>query len=112
MVEDVTLRFVTTLSDAKGLIRLDDTFKKYWLQNGIARITFLFSEAVILSEPSDGGGIVDIPIQLSRFSSLPVLRIRLIVEDVDTFHEGAKDRENFFGKYMADDFFIPLQLQT
>ena len=110
--EDVTLRFVTTLSDAKGLIRLDDTFKKYWLQNGISRIMFLFSEPVILSEPSDIGGIVDIPILLSRMSSSPVLRIRLIVEDVDTFHEGAEDRENFFGKYMADDFFIPLQLQT
>jgi len=40
--------------------------------------------------------------------SLP-LQLRVIVEDVDTFHKGADQEENYFGKLMADSFFRPLE---
>lgn len=40
--------------------------------------------------------------------SLP-LRVRLISEDVDTFHKGAADEENYFGSLMIKDFYYPVE---
>jgi hypothetical protein len=37
------------------------------------------------------------------------VRIRIIVEDVDTFHKGADSEENFFGSLMKHDFYTPLE---
>ena len=37
------------------------------------------------------------------------LRIRVIMENIDTFHKKATTRENYFGELMKQDFFHPLQ---
>ena len=41
-------------------------------------------------------------------TSLP-LHLRIWVEDVDHFHKGADQEESYFGKSLADSFFLPLQ---
>ena len=37
------------------------------------------------------------------------LRVRVVVENIDRFHEGAVDRANYFGDLMKRDFFHPLE---
>ena len=39
-----------------------------------------------------------------------LIRIRIFVEDIDTFHTGAEQLESYFGKLMTDDFFHPIQM--
>ncbi len=40
------------------------------------------------------------------------MKIRIIMEDVDTFHEGALDQETYFGKVMTEDFYNPLEVHA
>jgi hypothetical protein len=77
------------------------------LQDSTNRITFLTWPRVNVALASfvDGGDhrvIVQVPI-------LPLLRLRVIVEDVDTFHPGAAALENYFGKTMKADFWNPVE---
>ena len=115
--DSVTLRLRSPIVNSKDhLVALDATYQKYWLQNDKSRITILLSEPIKLSGKQDG--LIDVPIVVASSSpkhlssKSSVLRIRLIVEDVDTFHKGANEYENFFGTYMTDDFFIPLELRS
>ena len=41
-------------------------------------------------------------------AALP-MRIRIVTEDVDTFHTDAADAENYFGSVMMDDFYNPVE---
>jgi hypothetical protein len=50
-------------------------------------------------------GTVDISLE----PAFNFLRLRLILEDVDTFHKGADDATNYFGDFMAKDFFSPIE---
>ncbi len=40
------------------------------------------------------------------------IQIRILVEDVDTFHVGADQVETYFGRLMTDDFLHPIQMHT
>jgi hypothetical protein len=109
--EFVTLRLRAPI-DTSILVPRDDgsnnpSHQVYWLQNNESRITLLLSEPIILSHYLLEPGRIDIPISSSSLLSSSKLRLRLIVEDVDTFHQGAKERENYFGKFIADYFFHP-----
>jgi hypothetical protein len=75
----------------------------YWLQDEHSRITILTSEEKRLSShgTSNGVVVVEIPITSS-------VRIRLIVEDLDTVHQGGNETENYFALFMALDFLKPL----
>jgi len=44
-----------------------------------------------------------------EISSLPLSLRVVVVEDIDTHHEGADEEENFFWKLMADTFSDPLE---
>jgi hypothetical protein len=50
-------------------------------------------------------GCVEIPIKRP-------LRIRLILEDIDTFHEGGAEKETYFGSLMIDEFLHPLDFKA
>ncbi len=74
--------------------------KQWWLQDGRSRMTILTSLPVKMSIVKQG------TVQLFVSTSL---RIRVIVEDVDIFHKGAKNNANYFGDLMTQDFFNPLE---
>jgi hypothetical protein len=78
----------------------EESGKEWWLADSQSRMTILTSRKVpvSLSKP----GTVDIPISSD-------LRVRVIVENIDKFHKGAKKRANYFGELMKQDFFNPLE---
>jgi len=73
------------------------------LQDGVSRVSVLVSPTTV-PIVSNGNKLHVI---ISK-DMLPI-RIRLLSEDVDTFHEGAKDEENYFGKLMIKDFYYPVE---
>jgi len=73
------------------------------LQNDASRFTLLTSwEAEVESSES---GSLDITLD----PSFAVLRLRVLVEDVDTFHKGADKVTSYFGEFMAKDFLTPME---
>ena len=86
----------------------------YFMQDDISRIIVVFNETTTFPEELEFTGILDIPINKP-------IRIRLIVEDIDTFHDNGKRKsfrpdgflqETYFGSLMIDEFFHPLELST
>ena len=73
------------------------------LQNDSSRVTVLTSwnAEVMFPEP----GSLDITLE----PSFDFSRVRVILEDVDTFHVGADKEPNYFGDFMARDFFTPME---
>jgi hypothetical protein len=74
--------------------------KEWWLQDGLSRMTILTHRKVLMTLSKTG--TVQIPISA-------YLRVRVVVENVDKFHKGAKARANYFGELMKQDFFYPLE---
>jgi hypothetical protein len=54
---------------------------------------------------NNNGGVIDLAIQTQY---LP-MRLRIIMEDIDTLHRGAEREENYFGQVMVEDFFNPIE---
>jgi hypothetical protein len=80
--------------------------QSWWLQDGQSRMTIL----ILTSQPGVELRLVKsgtVSLAISSPSSL--IRVRVISEDVDDFHKGAKTRPNYFGKLLTDDFFHPLE---
>jgi hypothetical protein len=77
-----------------------------WFQNEQSRISLVFHEygpgkfyldsPTIINPSSDGVEILIHP------SNLP-MRIRIILEDQDTFHKGAIESQTYYGMIMTDD---------
>lgn len=74
--------------------------KEYWLQDSTSRMTILLSKRIDTSVSEDGTLELVIPLPL---------RIRIILEDVDYFHDGAWKERSYFGTVMKQDFSFPLQ---
>lgn len=91
------LKLETPISSS-NLTQIDS--KEYWLQDSTSRMTILLSERVKTSLSENG--VLELVLHLP-------LRIRIILEDVDHFHEGAWKRNNYFGAVMKQDFAFPLQ---
>lgn len=79
--------------------------KVYWVQDSQSRVVVVFNETTNLSEMLAAPGSVEFPITHP-------LRIRLILEDTDTFHEGGDRTESYFGSLMIDEFLHPLKVET
>jgi len=84
----------------------------YRLQNKRSRMTVL-TEPRTLVPKNDGDdkalkretGTIDL---LIRTTDLPV-RLRILIEDIDTFHVDADKRENYFAESMIEDFYNPVE---
>jgi hypothetical protein len=68
--------------DTNILTLRHDEHQQYWLQDETSRAIILLSEGVELPERLATKGLFEIPISKT-------MQIRIILEDVDTFHEGA-----------------------
>eukprot|EP00934_Nitzschia_sp_Nitz4_P000456 Nitzschia sp. Nitz4//scaffold45_size130396//119722//120969//NITZ4_003473-RA/size130396-processed-gene-0.233-mRNA-1//-1//CDS//3329552470//456//frame0 len=84
-----------------GMLRDLDSGKEWWFQDNVSRLTILLDNDVEILNP--GGSIIQVAV------SGP-LRIRLIVEDVDTFHAGAQELRSYFGGIMKQDFVTPIEV--
>ncbi|KAL7453197.1 hypothetical protein ACHAWC_004863 [Mediolabrus comicus] len=104
------------------ILRLDFPMKQHepvyhfsadtvWIQDDKSRITLVIVAAVdraarLIRRVQSGS--LDIQV---RKDSLP-LRIRVIIEDLDLLHDGAKKMTMYYGQVMADDLRKPLELFT
>ena len=83
--------------------------EKAWIQNNESRVTVIAKPKVrsILSHSETDSSPARIEIIIPS-SSLP-LRVRIIVDDVDTFHIGAEQDVTFFAEQMEADLQKPLE---
>lgn len=82
-----------------------------WIQDDKSRITLVITAAVdraarLIRRVQSGSLHIQV-----RKDSLP-LRIRMIIEDLDLHHDGAKKMAMYYGQAMADDVRKPLELFT
>jgi Glycosyltransferase family 10 (fucosyltransferase) C-term len=77
----------------------------FWIQDGLSRIVVVFNETVDWLD--DNGQ----PSTLLRVRIHMPLRVRLIVEDVDTFHQYGTEKESYFSSFMTDEFMHPLKFE-
>ena len=71
-------------------------------------MTILTNKNASLQSPVQG--TVRVPILISE--DFPFFQVRIIVEDVDTFHSNSRtgmDRDYYFGKTLTEDFFKPVE---
>jgi hypothetical protein len=90
------------------------------LQDEQSRITLLTSHEVPLPKRLDQSGTIELPITLPPTATakeqhqpqdpIVVFQIRIIVEELDLFHQGATNRVNYYGKLLTQDFFNPLEI--
>jgi hypothetical protein len=80
------------------------------LQGAKSRYTILswpyLSTAVLKTD--NFGGVVDIALPVDE-ADWP-LRLRIIVEDVETLRDGADQEENYFARMMIRDFYEPVEI--
>jgi hypothetical protein len=112
---NLTLRIETPLDKSSstmkhiqdGQVRLEDRQSRFTL---LTWPKALASETTMRVNEGEGGGGValDVPVLYTDKNILP-LRLRIIVEDIDTFHQAADKVENYFGGCMVEDFFHPVE---
>ena len=86
----------------KGSFRTVES-NNFVLQNDTSRVTILTSWDAKVENPEPG------TIEATLKPSVLMLRIRVLVEDVDRFHQGADKVTNYFGDFMTKDFFTPMK---
>ena len=99
----VELRFETPLKADASLNFVANGHARF--QDNQTRYSILMLPTVGFTMSNPDHGVLAMPIAPQ---DLP-LRLRVIVEDVDTFHFEAYQEENYFGTLMADDFFSPIE---
>jgi hypothetical protein len=104
--EDEQYTYTLTLETLIGtteLQKIADEKQQWWLQDGQSRMT------ILINQPGVDLRLVKSGTVNLAISSSSAIRVRVISEDVDNFHKGAKKRPNYFGKLLTDDFFHPLE---
>lgn len=75
----------------------------YRLQSGVSRMTIVGNSILQMSVHAEG--VLDIRVPPTCKEPQ---RLRVIIEDIDTFHDGANLEQNYFGKLMVEEFQHPL----
>ncbi|KAL3935832.1 MAG: hypothetical protein SGARI_002808 [Bacillariaceae sp.] len=73
----------------------------YWIQDGQSRVVIAFNESASLPEQLHHPGTLKIHVRSP-------LRVRLIVEDIDTFHKDGAHLQSYFSSFMIDEFTHPM----
>lgn len=76
----------------------------YQLQKGITRMTIVGDTSLQMSAHAEGVLDIRVPVTINEPQ-----RLRVIIEDIDTLHDGADSEPNYFGKLMVEEFQHPLQ---
>jgi len=100
---DYSLRLKTGIQGTFSMSAVEDGHTR--LQNAHSRFTFLTQPTRDVIVTSDGDGTIEIGVSPEN---VPI-RLRVIVEDIDTLHQGADEAENYFGQQMIDDFYAPVE---
>jgi hypothetical protein len=101
----VLLRLETPFPENEQIQVEEKTEGHVRLQGSRTRYTvLLWPKLRVDLKTTAAAGIVDVPL----VPGMP-LRIRILVEDVETLRKGADQEENFFGKLMIQDFFNPVE---
>jgi hypothetical protein len=103
--DETTILQLQTMVQSADLQAVSDG--AWRLQDTRVRITILTLPTSV--KASSGDGTTALGRIHVNMDALP-LRLRVIVEDVDTFHQGADQVENFFGKFLTADFRNPVEL--
>ena len=74
------------------------------------------SNAFYYTVPLKDPGMIEIKIPTvtsqSAQTSQSLLRLRWIVEDIDTFHRNGKYKESYFSSVMVEEFFHPIEMMS
>jgi hypothetical protein len=97
--------------DIRGPVGRSLHREQAWIQTNESRITVFTRPRVqsILAHPKSASTPAPARIVLIVPSKSLPLRIRIVVDDVDSFHEGAEKDETYFAKQMEEDFDHPLE---
>jgi hypothetical protein len=90
------------------VIRLDhpkqSVYDIIWMQDYSSRVVVVFNETVdLVLDQKESQDTLRVRIQKP-------LRVRLIVEDIDKFHENGTEMQSYFSTLMVNDFLHPLDL--
>lgn len=90
----------------RGEFQVDETFPHiFTLQNENSRVTIVTSWEATVTSPKPN------MIDITLVDSFDMLRVRVIIEDVDKFHKDANKVPSYFGDFMArKDFFTPMEV--
>lgn len=108
VTESVRLRLVVPINTTELLHqnpKRDYWRKVYWIQDNLSRVVIVFDQPIEMPTVLSAPGLVEVPIYAP-------LRIRLIVEDMDTFHEGSEAKESYFSRIMIDEFWHPMEVRV
>jgi len=113
--EDATFSLIMLMPDAvgghwaNGTVETSQHIAKVWIQTNESRITVLTRPKInaISVHPTTGPEAARIAMIIPS-QALP-LRIRIVVDDVDTFHAGAERETSYFAEQMEFDFSHPLE---
>lgn len=99
------IRLHLPLEETRPLVH--DVKGKYYIQDGRTRFTLLVipKDAADVKISAKKPAAVDVVPRKTQSS----FRIRVIVEDVDTFHEDAEDETTYFTQRMIRDFYSPVE---
>ena len=97
--------------DVRGPVGRSLHREQAWIQTNESRVTVFTRPKVqsVLAHPKSASTLAPARIVLIIPSESLPLRIRIVVDDVDTFHEGAEKDETYFAKQMEKDFYQPLE---
>jgi hypothetical protein len=111
--ESILLRLQTPVNTSqlihRGVEGTPTWQQVYWVQDGDSRVVLVFNDTITTSNLSDA------MLKVSSVGSVDIvinrpIHIRIILEDIDTFHEGGIEKESFFGSLMTDEFLHPLTM--
>ena len=97
--------------DIRGPVGRSLHREQAWIQTNESRVTVFTRPKVqsVLAYPKSAAIPAPARIVLIIPSKTLPLRIRIVVDDIDNFHEGAEKDETYFAKQMEKDFYQPLE---
>ncbi|KAL7579627.1 hypothetical protein ACA910_007990 [Epithemia clementina (nom. ined.)] len=106
-MDNIQWQFTTKLATNATFVRVKEGHSR--LQDGLSRITIITTPKTVTLSARKNVLTLDGGIGGGGGSVFP-LRLRIISENIDTFHQGADQAENHFASVMIGDFYHPVEV--